>query len=50
MGGGASSHKVIEKKELEFDNEGNIPYIPNVNRYGDSDYDDEVDDVDLIAF
>jgi hypothetical protein len=27
---------------------GNIPFIKNVNRYGDSDYDDEVDVVEAV--
>ena len=29
---------------------GKIPYTKNVNRYGDSDYDDELDPVDVLEF
>jgi tetrahydromethanopterin S-methyltransferase subunit A len=41
-----------KKRPLTIDDEdikkGTIPYIKNVNRYGDSDYDDEVDDVEPV--
>lgn len=31
---------IIDEDDIKS---GNIPFIKNVNRYGDSDYDDEVD-------
>lgn len=31
---------IIDEEDIR---KGTIPYIKNVNRYGDSDYDDEVD-------
>lgn len=54
MGGGNSKEDIIMKRKRPniIDDEdiksGNIPFIKNVNRYGDSDYDDEVDDVEPI--
>ena len=34
---------IIDEDDIKS---GNIPFIKNVNRYGDSDYDDEVDVVE----
>ena len=54
MGAGNSKQELSLKRKRPniIDDEdiktGNIPFIKNVNRYGDSDYDDEVDDVEPI--
>lgn len=34
--------------DVDDHKDGKIPYVKNVNRYGDSDYDDELDPVDVI--
>ena len=44
-----SSNGIIKRKRPNIIDEddiksGNIPFVKNVNRYGDSDYDDEIDD------
>ena len=44
--------KVLDYQRIWVDvddhKDGKIPYVKNVNRYGDSDYDDELDPVDVI--
>ena len=48
MGNTISSREFKRKRANIIDEDdirtGNIPFVKNVNRYGDSDYDDEVDD------
>jgi len=34
---------IIDEEDIR---KGTIPYIKNVNRYGDSDYDDEIDQLE----
>jgi hypothetical protein len=36
---------IIDEDDIKS---GNIPFIKNVNRYGDSDYDDEVDKLEQV--
>lgn len=53
---GVSNSRVDEKVldyqrnwiDVDERQDGKIPYVKNVNRYGDSDYDDELDPVDVI--
>ena len=48
MGNTISNKDIIVRKRANIIDEddirtGNIPFVKNVNRYGDSDYDDEID-------
>ena len=36
---------IIDDEDIKS---GDIPYVKNINRYGDSDYDDEVDEVEAV--
>lgn len=50
MGVSNSKEENYQRNWVDVDErtDGKIPYRKNVNRYGDSDYDDELDPVDVI--